>query len=359
MMRELTTQWNQRSQGVRLHPDHFRRLNNLRFADDLLIVATSSSDIRAMLADLSEEARGVGLTLHPDKTKVLHNGHGHSRRCRPPQHIQANGMTIEVLPPFKSCKYLGRKVQFSDPHGAELDKRIATAWKKFFSLKQELLCKDYSLHDRLRLFHGCVTPTALYGCEAWTLTSELENRLRRTERHMLRMILGAKRRRQQRADSTTRDQPDKADTSNNDARNDTTDSSEHGTDTTSDNINLVEETNDDLEPWVDWIKRVTAEARARISQLNIEDWTTTQRRRKFQWAKQVVCGPVDSWAMKVSLWRPDNDPDGSPHRRPGRQKTRWTDSLRMLVMETYGHSDWHRVAATPAWDDLLNAYIQQ
>eukprot|EP00973_Karenia_brevis_P030565 4215828-Karenia_brevis.AAC.1 len=34
----------------------------------------------------------------------------------------------------------------------------------------------------------------LYGCEAWTLTQNLEARIRRTQRKMLRMILGSGRR---------------------------------------------------------------------------------------------------------------------------------------------------------------------
>ena len=306
-----------------------------------------------MLADLSAEARSIGLALHPDKTKVLHNGHGHSRRRRPPQHIHANGMVIEVLPPFRSCKYLGRKVQFSDPHGNELDNRVTTAWKKFFSLKHELLGKDYSRNDRLRLFHGCVTPTILYGCEAWTLTTALENRLQRIQRQMLRMIIGIKRRRVQHTDNNNRQETSDTDGPRNDAGNDASnDSSKHDTDTICDDAVIIEDTEDTLEPWVDWIKRATTEARLRMQQLNIEDWTSIQRRRKFKWAQQIVCGPTGNWQRKILWWRPDNDPDGSPHRRPGRQKTRWTDDLRKLVIGCCGHSDWLRVATAPVWDDL-------
>ena len=67
-------------------------------------------------------------------------------------------------------------------------------WRKFYALKQELTSRRYSLSDRLRLCEGVVTPTLLYGCEAWTMTTEIENRLRRTQRHMLRMIFQTPRR---------------------------------------------------------------------------------------------------------------------------------------------------------------------
>eukprot|EP00959_Pyramimonas_sp_CCMP1952_P010813 226638-Pyramimonas_sp.AAC.1 len=69
MMRRLRTKWNHHNMGLRLQPEDHDRLNNLRFADDLLLVATSPSDIGTMLADLSAEASVIGLTLHPDKTK--------------------------------------------------------------------------------------------------------------------------------------------------------------------------------------------------------------------------------------------------------------------------------------------------
>eukprot|EP00959_Pyramimonas_sp_CCMP1952_P115150 2407260-Pyramimonas_sp.AAC.1 len=69
-----------------------------------------------MLGDLSEEAERVGLCLHPDKTKILQNGHRSSRAQRPPLRVDVRGMSIEVLPPYKGTKYLGRKVQFDDFH---------------------------------------------------------------------------------------------------------------------------------------------------------------------------------------------------------------------------------------------------
>ena len=48
-------------------------MNNLRFADDVLLICESFNHIQQMLADLEEAARTVGLTLHPKKTKILTN----------------------------------------------------------------------------------------------------------------------------------------------------------------------------------------------------------------------------------------------------------------------------------------------
>ena len=106
-------------------------------------------------------------------------------------------MNIEILPRTEATKYLGRKVSFDQYNQTEIDNRIAAAWKKFWSLKSELTSKRYSLHDRLRLFEGTVTPTFLYGSATWTITRQIASKIQRTQRRMLRMILGVPRRQPQ------------------------------------------------------------------------------------------------------------------------------------------------------------------
>ena len=113
-----------------------------------------------------------------------------------PEHTHVNDMAIEILPYGASQKYLGRALTFRTPTEAEVNNRTSVAWRKFYALKQELTTKSYSLKGRLRLFHGTITPTILYGSSAWTLTTALQNKIRRTQRQMLRMILHCPRRRQ-------------------------------------------------------------------------------------------------------------------------------------------------------------------
>jgi hypothetical protein len=58
------------------------------------------------------------------------------------------------------------------------------------TLKSELCCKRYSLRSRLKLFDAVITPTILYACGSWTMTSSREMLLLTTQRKMLRKILG-------------------------------------------------------------------------------------------------------------------------------------------------------------------------
>ena len=54
-------------------------MTNLRFADDVLLVARSLHQAHQMLLDLAKEAAKAGLEIHLGKTKIMNNGCG--RRC--------------------------------------------------------------------------------------------------------------------------------------------------------------------------------------------------------------------------------------------------------------------------------------
>ena len=203
-----------------------------------------------------------------------------------PEQTNVNGMNIEILPYSSSQKYLGRRFTFQDPTRNEIESRIAAGWKKFCLLKHELTTKTYSVKDRLRLFHGTVTPTVLYGCSSWTLTGELENRLRRTQRQMLRMIINPPRRRLSENEQHNKHTPAQTAAESHEIPKDMTthdpttqiptrndsDSDGHDVDSEVSDIQIPTDTNNEsTESWVDWIKRSTHEAENLIQSLGIED----------------------------------------------------------------------------------------
>jgi hypothetical protein len=50
----------------------------------------------------------------------------------------------------------------------EIDHRIATSWRKFWSLKRLLLNRSVSIKQRLRLFDSTVGCCMLWCCRSWT-----------------------------------------------------------------------------------------------------------------------------------------------------------------------------------------------
>ena len=81
-----------------------------------------------MISDLAHEANEVGLQLHPDKTKILHNIQRRKPRQQP-EYAHTNDLTIEILPYGSTQKYLGKLLTFRVPTETELDNRIAAAWR--------------------------------------------------------------------------------------------------------------------------------------------------------------------------------------------------------------------------------------
>ena len=221
---------------------------------------------------------------------------------------------------------------------------MAAGWRKFFMLKRELTTRSYSLRDRLRLFHGTITPTVLYESASWTLSLELENRVRRTQRQMLRMILGAPRRRHvhvQHLHPPAPQQPTPVDQHHTDYQPTPTprrpsdelntstpspDTSDVDSEPPANDIPDDEEADIILEPWVDWVHRCTYEAEAYMAKLHINDWVHTQQQRKHHWA---TCVEQDKhkWSHRALQWDPPIHAAGQAQRRQGRPKTRWIDSF--------------------------------
>jgi len=296
VFRRLKPKWERKGWGLQLRHGRRHLLQNLRFADDVLLLGRTIGQIKGMLGDLMSEAGKAGLKLHFGKTKILNNGFG---RASSISTIEVAGQQVEVVGDGCATKYLGRALSLTDPHDVELDNRLARGWAKFAVFKDELTNKCYPLEQRMRLFGSVITPTVLYGSCAWAMTVEREGKLRGAQRRMVRKILGKGRQRAAPAQGGS-------------------ESGEESTDTAGESDQEEEEV---MESWVDWMRRTTGEAEAAMKAVGVTDWVAEQRRRKWRWAGHVLRRTDGRWTRKVLDWRPDGV------RRQGRPVTRWTDSL--------------------------------
>ena len=51
-----------------------RNINNLRYADDTILMAKSKEELRSLLMKVKEESEKVGLKLNIQKTKIMASG---------------------------------------------------------------------------------------------------------------------------------------------------------------------------------------------------------------------------------------------------------------------------------------------
>ena len=86
--------------GIYLSDHDHDCLTNLRFADDVILFATSKEQIRKMLCGFKNATEKVGLRIHPDKTKILSNQSTINSDTK--KHIEVDDMSIEILTRMKA-----------------------------------------------------------------------------------------------------------------------------------------------------------------------------------------------------------------------------------------------------------------
>ena len=69
-----------------------RNINNLRYADDTILVAESEQELKSLLMKVKEESKKVGLKLNIQKTKIMASG--------PITSWQIVGETMETVTDF-------------------------------------------------------------------------------------------------------------------------------------------------------------------------------------------------------------------------------------------------------------------
>lgn len=317
VMSKLGKKWSQRRMGIKVETDDgsFRYLQELRFADDLLLLARTRKDAMRMLEDLSAEASKVGLQIHFGKTKILSSRPGQQHSS-----VDLNGQRVEVLSNMESLDYLGRSICMGSFHDKEIEHRIGKAWGQFHKYKSELCCRHYPLKARLQLFDKVVTPTVLYASGCWTMTVDRESKIRVAQRRMLRKIVQTGRQREKTADDDTQPKP---------------------------NFN---------EEWVDWIVRATREAEKYCKQAGVDDWMEAQRRRHWRWAGHVARAQDSRWSKELLHWIPRNG-----WRSRGRPVKRWSDELNNFL-ERLGFEDgvWTDLAQErDFWHNLEDDFVQR
>ena len=157
-------------------------INNLRYADDTVIIAESKNQLQQLMDTVVEESESKGLFLNNAKsfTMVFSKSEvGHT--CK----ITVHGNTIEQVNRFV---YLGSLFTSDGRCEQDVQQRIAIAKSAFTSLEKVLKNRNINIQLRCRFLKCYVWSTLLYGSEAWTLSSKMLNKLEATEMWFLRRM---------------------------------------------------------------------------------------------------------------------------------------------------------------------------
>ena len=124
-------------------------LLDLRFADDILVLATSSQQAAYLLDELVVALANVGLSLNADRTKLL------TTQAQPPKTITTpRGVSVAVVDRDGCHKWLGCILSWNNKgsHRPDLENHLQAASRAFFANKKHSLQQGRVLEETIVFF---------------------------------------------------------------------------------------------------------------------------------------------------------------------------------------------------------------
>ena len=159
------------------------KINNLRYADDSVILAESEEDLQRLVGKVNDEGERFGMAINVSKTKTMVV----SRKKEIPRvSIQICDTLIEQVSKFV---YLGQTVTEDGKCDNAIKQRIEIARSVFMKMEKILCCRSINFELRCRIWKCYIWSTLLYGVETWTLCKETERKLEAFEMWCFRRML--------------------------------------------------------------------------------------------------------------------------------------------------------------------------
>ena len=135
-----------------------RNINNLRQADDTILMAESEEELKSLLMKVKEESEKVGLKLNIQKTKIMASS--------PITSCQIDGETMETVTDFILG---GSKITADGDCSQEIKRCLLLGRKVMTNLDSIIKSRDITLPTKVCLVKAMVFPVVMYGCESWTI----------------------------------------------------------------------------------------------------------------------------------------------------------------------------------------------
>ena len=158
-------------------------LNNLRYADDTVLMAESEAQLQKLLDIVVKESEAMGLSLNVKKTECMVIS---KKPINPKCNLYSKGEQIKQV---KKFKYLGFLITSDGKCTSEIKKRIAMSKDAFQKMKPILTNRNITMATKIRVLKTYVWSVLLYGCECWTINKETEKKLESAEMWFIRRIM--------------------------------------------------------------------------------------------------------------------------------------------------------------------------
>ena len=134
-----------------------RNINNLRYADDITLMAESEEEQKSLLK-VKEESEKAGLKLNIQKTKIMASG--------PIISWQIEREKMEAVTDFL---FLGSKITVDSDYSHEIKRLLLLGRKTMTNLESILKSRDITLPTKVCIVKALVFPVDIYGFESWSM----------------------------------------------------------------------------------------------------------------------------------------------------------------------------------------------
>ena len=135
-----------------------RNINNLRYADDITLMAESEEELKSLLMKVKEESEKAGLKLNIQKMKIMASS--------PITLWQIDGETMETVTEFIS---LGSKITADGDYSHEIKRSLFLRRKAMTNLNSKYKSRDVTLPTKVHIVKAMFFPVVIYGCKSQTI----------------------------------------------------------------------------------------------------------------------------------------------------------------------------------------------
>ena len=157
------------------------QLNRLLFADDLVLLFSTESDLQCALNSFADASNTAGMKISTAKTEVLYFSRNPDQCV-----LQVNGATLKQVEKFK---YLEVAFTSAGRQDEALVTRIGKANVVMRALHYSAVMKRELLKKaKLSVFKTVFVPILTYGHESWVMIERVQSQVQASEMRFLQII---------------------------------------------------------------------------------------------------------------------------------------------------------------------------
>ena len=130
-----------------------RNINNLRYAEDITIMAESQDELKRLLIKVKDKSEKVGLKLNIQKTKIMSSG--------PITSWQIDGERVETVETVSDFILGGSKITANGDCSHEIKRHLLLGRKVITKLDSTLKSRDITLPTKIHLVKAMVFPVVM------------------------------------------------------------------------------------------------------------------------------------------------------------------------------------------------------